>query len=397
MAPKFLPLSCQAKLVCSESFPPLDGSRIYHADTMSGETPSLDSYKLYTIAWIAALPIERAAAEAMLDEEHEEPQDFEQNLSDHNAYTWGRMGIHNIVIASLPSGVYGTVAAAVTVSSLISTLSHIKFGVLVGIAGAVPQITTVKDESGAEVECADDFFDIRLGDVVVGQPEGTSGGVVQYDLIKAKTGQVVERKGSLNAPPEALLAAISKLKSAHIRGKFKMPGFLAQMLETCPHMATENLPKRPSYLHQGLENDILFKAECTHIAGQGDCRRCDPSQQVLRKPRQTTEPEIHYGVIASGNTLVKDSVTRDMIAKSTGEKCLCCEMEAAGIMSHFPCLVVRGICDYADSHKNDRWQQYASATAAAYAKELLFHLTTKRLEATVPIREILARKSTATS
>jgi nucleoside phosphorylase len=50
---------------------------------------------------------------------------------------------------------------------------------------------------------------------------------------------------------------------------------------------------------------------------------------------------------------------------------LCSEMEAAGLMDNFPCLVVRGICDYADSHKNDRWQKYAAATAAAYAKELL--------------------------
>lgn len=40
-------------------------------------------------------------------------------------------------------------------------------------------------------------------------------------------------------------------------------------------------------------------------------------------------------------------------------------------MDDFPCLVIRGICDYADSHKNDRWQPYAAATAAAYAKELL--------------------------
>ncbi|KAM0666712.1 hypothetical protein ACQRIU_004567 [Beauveria bassiana] len=359
---------------------------------MSGETSSLDSYKLYTIAWVAALDIERAAAEAMLDEEHEEPRDFQQNPSDDNDYTWGRIGMHNIVIASLPSGIYGSTSATVTVRNLVFALPHIKFGVLVGIAGAIPQIITVKEENGTDLECVDGHLDIRLGDVVVGRPDGTSGGVVQYDLGKSKAGQGWERKGSLNAPPTALLAAISKLDAAHIRGKIKIPGFLMQMLETAPRMATENLPKTPSYLHQGFENDILFKAECAHVARQADCRLCDSSQQVLRKPRQTTEPEIHYGVIASGNTLVKDSVTRDMIAKSTGEKCICYEMEAAGIMSHFPCLVVRGICDYADSHKNDRWQRYASATAAAYAKELLFHLAARKLENTVPLSEVSARK-----
>ena len=40
-------------------------------------------------------------------------------------------------------------------------------------------------------------------------------------------------------------------------------------------------------------------------------------------------------------------------------------------MDTFPCVVIRGICDYADSHKNKIWQPYAAATAAAYAKELL--------------------------
>jgi nucleoside phosphorylase len=46
-------------------------------------------------------------------------------------------------------------------------------------------------------------------------------------------------------------------------------------------------------------------------------------------------------------------------------------MEAAGLMDNFPCLVIRGICDYADSHKNKRWQAYAALAAAACAKELL--------------------------
>ena len=46
-------------------------------------------------------------------------------------------------------------------------------------------------------------------------------------------------------------------------------------------------------------------------------------------------------------------------------------MEAAGLMDNFPCLVIRGICDYSDAHKNKKWQPYAAATAAAYAKELL--------------------------
>ena len=56
------------------------------------------------------------------------------------------------------------------------------------------------------------------------------------------------------------------------------------------------------------------------------------------------------------------------------------EMEAAGLMNNFPCLVIRGICDYADSHKNDRWQPYAAATAAAYAKNLLYVIDSSKFE-----------------
>ncbi|KAK1656895.1 hypothetical protein BDP55DRAFT_596875 [Colletotrichum godetiae] len=67
---------------------------------------------------------------------------------------------------------------------------------------------------------------------------------------------------------------------------------------------------------------------------------------------------------------MKDGQTRDKYSQELGGV-LCFEMEAAGLMNNFPCIVVRGICDYADAHKNKRWQPYAAATAAAYAKELL--------------------------
>jgi hypothetical protein len=66
---------------------------------------------------------------------------------------------------------------------------------------------------------------------------------------------------------------------------------------------------------------------------------------------------------------MRHGATRERLRKELDV--LCFEMEAAGLMDDFPCLVVRGICDYADSHKNKRWQGYAAATAAAYAKELL--------------------------
>ena len=92
------------------------------------------------------------------------------------------------------------------------------------------------------------------------------------------------------------------------------------------------------------------------------------------------EVVVHYGTIASGNQVMKSATERDKISSKLGGV-LCFEMEAAGLMNSFPCLVVRGICDYADSHKNDRWHAYAAATAAAYAKELLSKIRTADLTA----------------
>lgn len=66
---------------------------------------------------------------------------------------------------------------------------------------------------------------------------------------------------------------------------------------------------------------------------------------------------VHYGTIGSANQVVKNRKTRDRLREDLG--LLCVEMEAAGIMDEFLCLVIRGICDYADSHKSKRWQEYA--------------------------------------
>ncbi|KAK4068839.1 hypothetical protein Purlil1_13701 [Purpureocillium lilacinum] len=326
----------------------------------------LDDASLYTVGWIAALPIERAAATALLDERHEIPHGFEQHQSDTNAYTWGRVGEHNIVIASLPAGVYGTTSAATTALNLLSSMPQIRVGLLVGIGGAVAR--------------PDEGRDIRLGDVVVSQPEGTEGGVVQYDLGKATSNHSWERKGSLNMPPPVLLHALANLQAEHEISPSKVPDLLHGMWTANPQM-TRPKANAPAYVHQGFDNDRLFISTYNH-AGGGTCKMCDMSKEVQRNQRDTTDPYIHYGVIASGNSLIKDAAARDRIADGLGEKCVCFEMEAAGLMNHFPCLVIRGICDYADSHKNDRWQRYASAAAAAFAKELLGFVPAKQVQAT---------------
>lgn len=108
---------------------------------------------------------------------------------------------------------------------------------------------------------------------------------------------------------------------------------------------------------------------------------------VVRENRETLAPVVHYGTIASGDQVIKDARKRDEIAREIGA--LCFEMEAAGLMDNFPCLVIRGICDYADSHKNKRWQRYAAVAAAAFAKELLGQITLQGVDQTPTVAEVL--------
>jgi nucleoside phosphorylase len=99
-------------------------------------------------------------------------------------------------------------------------------------------------------------------------------------------------------------------------------------------------------------------------------------------------PAIHYGLIASGEQEYECGIVRDR-AKQMLHGVLCFEREAAGLMDQFPCLVIRGICDYADSHKSARWQHYAAGTAAAFARELLEMLRPHEVELAPTIAEAM--------
>ena len=237
---------------------------------------------------------------------------------------------------------------------------------------------------------------VRLGDVVVSTPGGQFPGVVQWDLGKAKEGCKFERTGALNNPPNALLSALGRLETEHDLTGSKIPDYLDELKQKYPRVAKK-------YLKSDSLQDVLFRADYGHAgevgpdddtptdddAGheeeekeeeeeeeeEGDdddeeesCRFCDKTQIVKRKRR---DMRVHYGLIASGNQVIKDAAFRDKLTKDLGGSVLCVEMEAAGLMNNFPCVVIRGICDYSDSHKNKAWQEHAAAVAAAFAKELL--------------------------
>ena len=296
----------------------------------------------YTVGWICALPIEKAVAEVALDVRHDP---LSRRLEDSNIYSLGSIGAHNVVITCLPAGGTGTISAAVVASHMGSTFGLIRFYLMVGIGGGVPS----------------DEIDIRLGDVVVSTPEGTFGGVVQYDFGKTVEDGFI-RTGSSNKPPVLLLNAVSSLRAKQITEDVNLATRWCELVLKYPKL-------RVNAIYQGTEHDQLFEADYDHQGGGPTCELCDVGRLICRPDRSSKEPEIHYGLIASGNQVIKNGSIRERSRKEL--HMLCFEMEAAGLMDNFPCLVIRGICDYADSHKNKRWQPYAAATAATYATELL--------------------------
>jgi nucleoside phosphorylase len=162
------------------------------------------------------------------------------------------------------------------------------------------------------------------------------------------------------------------------------------ILQKKPHL--QKIYSRPDpssdRLYQpGVIHPASNKASCVDICGD------DPSKLVLRHERTEYDinPAIHYGPIASADQVLKDAMVRDKLAAEMGV--LCFEMEAAGLMDQFPCLVIRGICDYSDSHKNKEWQGYAAITAAAYAKDLLCQIPPEKVKAEKRINEALSGKS----
>jgi nucleoside phosphorylase len=147
----------------------------------------------------------------------------------------------------------------------------------------------------------------------------------------------------------------------------------------------------------GWGNDQLFKASYSHLnkpEGEGEpettCSKCDTSETERRLDRDSDYPVVHHGLIASGNQVVRSAEYRDKLREKYN--IFCFEMEAAGLMNSFPCLVVRGICDYSDNHKNKLWQPYAATAAAAYARDLLRVIRPQRVREQKFVVEVVAAR-----
>lgn len=236
-----------------------------------------------------------------------------------------------------------------------STFPRLRFCLIVGVGGGIPS----------------EKNDIRLGDIVVSLPDGQNGGVIKYDMGKMEVGGF-KRLGMLNKPPVVLRNGVTKLRATRgLRGQLSVLINDAAIEEDEDDEEEWKYPKR-------IE-DMLFHASFEHVGRGSTCKACadaaksEKSNVISRDPRPTQNSKIFYGNIASGDQVIKKATTRDLLAEREGV--ICFEMEAAGLMDHLPCLVIRGICDYANSHKNKKWQPYAAIAAAAYAKKLLSVIT----------------------
>lgn len=296
----------------------------------------------YMVGWVCALPIELSAAQKMLDEKHGTPssETLPSETWDTEIYTFGRFCEHNVVIVCLPGEQTGIYSERAVVEQMKRALTSLRFVLRIGIGGGVPS----------------EEADIRLGDVVVGRSFKRSDEVVRYGSSNSRG---FEYTGSRYIPPRVLYNAIAMMDIRHRMRRYRLGEYLSKVEGLVPALTRE-----------AAGPDLLYAAKYDHQGG-ATCQKCDTSYLVHREPRsQEFDVVAHYGTIASGDQVMKSAIERDELSLKLGGV-LCFETNMARLEYTFPCLHIRGICDYADSHQNDRWQAYAAATGAAYAKELL--------------------------
>ncbi|KAK1976070.1 phosphorylase superfamily protein [Colletotrichum cereale] len=336
----------------------------------------------FEIAVVCALPLEYDAAALAFDGFWDDDGDtYGRAAGDPNTYTTGRIGHYNVVLALLPG--MGKVSAASAAASLRSSFTGLRLAIVTGICGGVPSPGT-----GDE---------IMLGDVIISRT------VVQYDYGRQYPDRFVRRDtlddnlGRPNRDIRFLLStfdtdrgrdslqcgaaqAINQIREKaarrHRRGRYVRPS------------ASENWLFKPDYHHEHRDQSACgcFEEACeTARAASCDELRCDTAELVRRDRLQeahggdpddehsSNEFEIYVGCVGSGDTVMKSGEDRDRIAREHG--LVAFEMEGAGVWDEVPCIVVKGVCDYADSHKNKKWQPYAAATAASVMKAILARYT----------------------
>jgi len=304
-----------------------------------------------TVGWIAPMALELTPALAILENR-------KKVSKNETLYHVGQIGAHWVVMTVCPR--IGTDTAAVVLTHMRIFFPKIKHVLIVGIAGGMP-------------EYGPDMKQIVLGDVVVSRPRGNEGGVAHYNFGAWQGNNEFNPSGHTLSPSPALLAAVASLESEHMTDGTDIPNILRNLRQ---HLGKK---EAPNFDDPGPEHDILFPDDYLHPDIEKTCDRCCVSERGRSRSdrgedaqREKDSPRIHYGIIGSSNTLIMSSEKRNELYKT--HEIICFEMESASVMGAWQALVIRGVCDYADSHKNKKWQKYAAATAASYAKELLLTL-----------------------
>ncbi|KAJ4179461.1 hypothetical protein NW767_014614 [Fusarium falciforme] len=243
----------------------------------------------------------------------------------------------------------GKANAAAVASQCQLSFPNIKLALVVGVCGVIPF------KPGKE--------EIVLGDVII------SNGVVQYDFGRHFPDHFARKDtllDSLGRPNQEILGVLAKLGSLRGRREMrrKMAGYLVALRQE-PELGAE---------YPGVAKDKLFESSYRHTEDQQSCEQLGCNGKLVPRSRLDEtgvdlEPVVHLGTIASGDSIMKSGEDRDRIAAAEG--IIAFEMEGAGVWGSFPCIVIKGACDYADSHKSKAWQRYAAATAAACAKAFL--------------------------
>ena len=207
---------------------------------------------------------------------------------------------------------------------MLNSFPNVRIGLMVGIGGGAPSRK----------------HDIRLGDIIVSAPRDGKGGVIRYDFGKTIQNQSFQQTQFLNQPPTILRAAVSGLKVQYESEGHRLEEAISSIFEKKPRLCKKYKRPDPSsdrLYKSGIVHPLNDEASCAAVCGD------DLSNLILRPVRTEDEdnPTIYYGLIASANQLMKDALVRDRLAAE--EDVLCFEMEAAGLMNHFPCLVIRGM------------------------------------------------------
>ncbi|PNP60329.1 hypothetical protein THARTR1_00353 [Trichoderma harzianum] len=330
----------------------------------------------YTVGWICVYTEDQMAARVFLDENHAIPDYLSPR--DTNAYSLGKMGGHNIVIAGLPYGEYDVSSAVAVATDMLRSFPNIRIGLIVGIGGTAPSSK----------------HNVRLGDVVVSAPLDRIESGFPYMFGEGMQQRMFDMTGSLIQQQTLVRTAVNRLKAYYQTRGHQIEENISSVLEKFPNL--RQMCRQPQSISNELHKSTVNRLLCTEEDYTTSCG--NDVWMLVSQPERTQiedKTSVHYGLIAPKGQVLKDTILQDRVIRD--KDVLCLDTIAAGSMYCFPCLAIRGICDYSDSNKNGEWRDYAVMVAAACAKDLLNEISKqeiedeKRLVDVRSLKELIAR------